>query len=134
VYSYTLSYLTQKPSFYLEDDKLVIIRNESDMNDVAIIPKEDTLTGAEGTIQSTDTAKQPDQPNSPISSPSNYDKKYTDKTHKQIQYGKLLIDLDEYHIVSDTRTDNIETFKIELDNPTEDNPEIHISNVTIRTI
>lgn len=36
VYSYMLSYIRKKPSFYLVDNKLVIIRNEFNLNDIFI--------------------------------------------------------------------------------------------------
>ncbi len=36
VYNYVLSYIGKKPSFYLAEDKLVIMRNEYDLNDVYI--------------------------------------------------------------------------------------------------
>ncbi|MDF2858682.1 MAG: hypothetical protein K0Q87_4533, partial [Neobacillus sp.] len=42
-------------------------------------------------------------------------KTYKDETHKQIQYGKLSINFDGYHIVSDTSSDHNETFKLEID-------------------
>jgi hypothetical protein len=51
----------------------------------------------------------------PASSSSDYVKTYADKTHKELQYGKLSIDFDDYHIVSDTRSDSNETFQCEID-------------------
>lgn len=36
VYNYMLSYIRKKPSFYLTDNKLVVTRNEYDLNDIFI--------------------------------------------------------------------------------------------------
>ncbi|MDO3675712.1 hypothetical protein [Paenibacillus ehimensis] len=90
------------------------------------------------------TNRQPDPASSPDSSPtnsptnslasnpSNYVKTYKDETHKQIQYGKISINFDEYHIVSDTSSDRNETFKLEIDKG-KVRPETHMT-ITIRAI
>ncbi|KPV61220.1 hypothetical protein QJ48_01055 [Paenibacillus sp. A3] len=70
--------------------------------------------------------------NSPSSSPSNYVKTYKDETQKQIQYGKLSINFDEYHIVSDTSSDDNETFILEIDKG-KVQPKTHMT-ITIRAI
>ena len=86
-----------------------------------------TPTGAEQKkvnpeIGTTEQPEQPDQSNRP----SNYVKTYEDETHKKIQYGKMSLSLDFDHIVSDTRSDNTETFKCESDKG-----EVHPKTMTI---
>lgn len=49
------------------------------------------------------------------SSPSINVKTYEDETHKELQYGELLINMDDYHIVSDTRRDNSGVIKYKID-------------------
>lgn len=65
---------------------------------------------------------------SPSISPSVDVKTYVDETHKELQYGKLLINMDDYHIVSDTRSDNSGIFKYTIDTG-KSGPE---SNITIK--
>lgn len=64
--------------------------------------------------------------NSPNSDPSNYVKTYKDETQKQIQYGKLSFNIGVFHIVSQTRSDNTEIFKCEIDKG-ETRPETHMT-------
>ena len=73
-----------------------------------------------------------DSSSSLTSIPSNNNKTYTDETHRELQYGKLLIDFDDYHIVSDTRSDNTETFKYKIDSG-RSGPETHIT-IKVRSI
>ncbi|EMS72533.1 hypothetical protein [Ruminiclostridium cellobioparum] len=48
-------------------------------------------------------------------SSSNYVKTYDDETHKNVQYEELSFNIGSYHIVSDSSSNNIETFKCEID-------------------
>lgn len=63
---------------------------------------------------------------SPTSNPTNYVKTYKDESHKQIQYGKLSFNIGVFHIVSQTRNDNMEIFKCEIDKG-ETRPETHMT-------
>ena len=86
-------------------------------NNIVTNSQFNTTTGVEETNEVTETpvTKQSDQSDNPTSSPENYVKKYDDETHKEIQYGKLLFNIGSYHIVSDTSSDRIKTFKCEID-------------------
>lgn len=57
------------------------------------------------------TVEQPGQSNNS----SNNTKTYNDETHKKIQFGKLSFDIEIYHIVSKTNSDDIETIVCEID-------------------
>lgn len=69
---------------------------------------------------------------SPTSNPTNYVKTYKDESHKQIQYGKLSFNIGVFHIVSQTRNDNMEIFKCEIDKG-ETRPETHMT-IKVREI
>lgn len=90
----------------------------------------------------TETTKQPDQPNSLVNSPtslqsgnsSNYVQTYEDETHKNIKYEKLSFHIRSYHIVSYTKSDNIDTYKCEIDKGEEDYWEKNQMTITVRTL
>ncbi|MEO3946652.1 hypothetical protein [Gorillibacterium sp. CAU 1737] len=46
---------------------------------------------------------------------TNNAKTYADETHKELHYGKLIIYFDDYHLVSDTRSDNTGIFTYKVD-------------------
>lgn len=54
------------------------------------------------------------QTKKPTSSPANIVKTYNDETHMEIKYGKMLLNLDWYHVVSDTYNGDSETFYCEI--------------------
>lgn len=80
----------------------------------------------------TGTIAQPSQIMSSPSNSSNNVTTYEDETHKKIQYGKLVIDFDYFHLVSDTLNNNSETFKCEI-NKGETWPETNMT-ITVQEI
>lgn len=50
-----------------------------------------------------------------LNSKSNNIKTYDNETHKKIEYGKISLNFDSYHIVSYIQSDNSATFKCEID-------------------
>jgi major membrane immunogen (membrane-anchored lipoprotein) len=63
---------------------------------------------------------------------SDYAKTYENESHKDLRFGKLSVTFDDYHIVSDTRSNDAETFQCKI-NQGESLPETHMS-IKIRAI